>query len=223
MALRFGLSAPDAACAAPLVQAIEGESAIAASRMGSGATATVRDIRTVLETIAAFDSTGHGGRCAIAGSRARCWSMSAHVLSRADGAVNEHLLCDLLREVDAAPDPLTIAWTASITGETALVLRQRDHRIGLRTIVRCQLMLDEAMAREEGDVRSLVLRRRTRVALREWSTRAALGEIDADTIDRVDAEELARIGLWFPDALRDPRFVNLSQHAVRHKITKSRR
>ena len=222
LAVRIGLSKLDAACVAALAHAIEGEVTISSAWTGRVADAAPRAIASRLRAMHASFASVPCERSAAHDARTRSWSQSALVLALPDGATSEHALCDLLREVDAASDPASIAWTASIAGETALVLRKRDHRVGLRAIVRCQLMLDEALARAEDEVRGLLLRRRTRVALREWSTRVALDEIDADTIDGVDADELARIGMWFPEAMRDPCFVTLVQQAARNKINNSR-
>jgi hypothetical protein len=222
LAARIGLSKHDASCIVALAQAIEAEAAIAAAWSGNGAGAAARIIASRLRTLRGARSFDACERSAVDEARARSWSLSAEVLARPTGATSEHALCDLLRELDAASDPASIAWTASIAGETALVLRKHDRRVGLRAIVRCQLALDEALASAEDGVRGLLLRRRTRLALFEWSTRVALDEIDADTIDGVDADELARIGMWFPEALRDPRFVTLMQKAPRNKINNSR-
>jgi len=72
---------------------------------------------------------------------------------------------------------------------------QRCPRSTPRSMLRAELALDEAHAR---DPHPLLLVRRTRVALAEWLTRAARGEIDERTIDVSDEQELSRAAMWFP-------------------------
>ncbi len=124
---------------------------------------------------------------------------------RSGGARGLSALARLQDLLDAAPDSHALGWVASIAALSALdaQIHVGDGRSAplLALIVRAELALDDACS-ASGD--RLLLVRRTRVALAEWITRGALGEIDEQTIDGFDEDELARSLLWYPTARESP-------------------
>jgi len=117
------------------------------------------------------------------------------------GACRRTPIAQLEELMEASATPTQLAWSASIAALAALraciSAHERDQNRLLALIVRAELALDEAHAR---DSHPLLLVRRTRVALAEWLTRAARGEIDERTIDVSDEQELSRAAMWFPTA-----------------------
>ena len=209
---RLGISRADAAVARQMTESIIGEASLGAPWTTSGV--DLSGLRALLP--ASSEATG--------GSvRARCWSLGARLRADPAPTVNDHALHGLLRALDEASDPIDVGWAGSIAAETALLLRREGRCSGLRAIVTCELALEQALAVTDGAVRDHLLRRRTRIALREWCTRAVLGEIDVDTIDHLDAEELARIAMWFPLALCEPVIGRVVERAGERKFTKINR
>jgi len=123
----------------------------------------------------------------------------------ADGARTRSPIARLEDLMDASATSAQLAWSASIAALAALracvSAHERQQSRLLALIVRAELALDDACS-ESGD--RLLLVRRTRVALAEWIARGALGEIDEQTIDGFDEDELARSLLWYPTARESP-------------------
>lgn len=209
---RLGIPETDARLAHELAESIVGEGSLGAPWVNT--CADLSGVRALLP------AGGAGGAPSV---RARCWALGSRLLAGDACAVSEYRLRDFLQVLEESSDPVDVGWAGSIVAEVALLLRSQGRCSGLRAIVTCELALEEALAVTEGAVRDHVLRRRTRIALREWSTRSALGEIDVDTIDHLDAEELARIALWFPLALRDPAISRVVAKARQTKFTKMNR
>ncbi len=209
---RLGIPETDARLAHELAESIVGEGSLGAPWVNT--CADLSGVRALLP------AGGAGGAPSV---RARCWALGSRLLAGDACAVSEYRLRDFLQVLEESSDPVDVGWAGSIVAEVALLLRSQGRCSGLRAIVTCELALEEALAVTEGAVRDHVLRRRTRIALREWSTRSVLGEIDVDTIDHLDAEELARIALWFPLALRDPAISRVVAKARQTKFTKMNR
>ena len=213
---RLGIPETDARLAHELAESIVGEGMLGAPWMNARMHAR--------EDLSGVRALVPMGRACIAPSvRARCWVIGSRLLAGDACAVSEYRLQEFLQVLEESSDPIDIGWAGSIVAEVALLLRSQGRCSGLRAIVTCELALEEALAVTEGAVRDHLLRRRTRIALREWSTRSALGEVDVDTIDHLDAEELARIALWFPLALRDPAISRVVAKARQTKFTKMNR
>ena len=145
-------------------------------------------------------SVDHGGaRCEGAAIRHAAW-LRADELIR-PGACTRSPVARLEELIHASATSTQLAWTASIAALAAMraSLRAPEREQGrlLALIVRAELALDEAHAHEP---HPLLLVRRTRVALAEWITRATRGEVDEQTIDDLDEEELSRAAMWFPEA-----------------------
>lgn len=203
IALEIGIAPEDRAIAGQLAGTIHGEALLGAPWEPTG-----------LHSPAAE----HLARLSGAGDpmplRTECWRLShgaiAHPRQRA------HHLAGLASMLDHAQAPAECAWCASIGAITALRVLESDGPHGpgsercLRLIVACELALDEALARECEPVRRVLVVRRTRVALCEWATRAALGEVEATTVDAWDREEIQRSLMWFPSAALSPRIAALA-------------
>jgi len=199
LALGLGFARTDAALIRSLAECIEFETVLATP----WAAPSARDwpFRRLLEVTAGVDplADDRGARVL----RNAAWL--AGIELRRGGVRGSSALARLHELLDAAPDPHSLGWVASIAALAALQAHQ--HADGTRAspllalVVRAELALDEACS-EFGD--RLLLVRRTRVALAEWIARGTLGEIDERMIDGVDEDELARALLWFPTARESP-------------------
>ena len=193
IALELGFARSDGALVRTLAEALHHEGSLATPWHASrGAD---HGIARLLEITRSVDL----GRvqCETGAIRTAAWQASDGLA--AGGARTRSPVARLEDLMDASATSPQLAWSASIAALAALracvSAHDREQSRLLALIVRAELALDEAHAR---DPHPLLLVRRTRVALAEWLTRAARGEVDARTIDAFDEQELSRAAMWFP-------------------------
>jgi len=199
IALELGFARSDGALVRTLAEALHHEGSLAtpwhASRCAD------HGIARLLEITRSVDL----GRvqCETGAIRGAAWQAADGLA--ADGARTRSPIARLEDLMDASATSAQLAWSASIAALAALracvSAHERQQSRLLALIVRAELALDDACS-ESGD--RLLLVRRTRVALAEWIARGALGEIDEQTIDGFDEDELARSLLWYPTARESP-------------------
>lgn len=199
LALELGFARTDGALIRSLAECIRFESILATPWAAPTAAAWALD--RLLEVTVGADPLDDGRGIRVL--RHAAWLAGAEL--RSGGTRGLSALARMQDLLDVAADPQALGWVASIAALSAL---ETQTHVGadrsaplLGLIVRAELALDEACA-ESGD--RLLLVRRTRVALAEWIARGTLGEIDKQTIDRVDEDELSRALLWFPTAQGSP-------------------
>lgn len=193
IALELGFARSDGTLVRTLAEALHHEGSLATPWYASrGAD---HGIARLLEITRSVDL----GRvqCETGAIRGAAWQAADGLF--AGGARNRSPIARLEDLMDASATSAQLAWSASIAALAALRACVSAHETEqnrlLALIVRAELALDEAHAR---DPHPLLLVRRTRVALAEWLTRAARGEIDERTIDMSDEQELSRAAMWFP-------------------------
>lgn len=209
LALDLGFARIDGALVRSLAECIEFEMVLATP--WAGASARDWPIGRLLEVTSGVDPIGDD--CSARVLRHAAWL--AGIELQAGGMRGLSALSRLHELLDAASDPQSLGWVASIAALAALhAHRHADGACAsplLALVVRAELALDEASS-ESGD--RLLLVRRTRVALAEWIARGTLGEIDERTIDGVDEDELARAFLWFPTARESPELRALAMEHI---------
>jgi hypothetical protein len=100
----------------------------------------------------------------------------------------------------------SIAWCASIAGIASLRaleterLTKRCERTAMELLVRCQFMLDDALASNAPNAQAALRRRRQRLALHEWCDRAWRGEMRGAFVDELDIWEVRTMFVRFPGA-----------------------
>jgi hypothetical protein len=70
----------------------------------------------------------------------------------------------------------------------------------MELLVRCQFMLDDALASNAPNAQAALRRRRQRLALHEWCDRAWRGEMRGAFVDELDIWEVRTMFVRFPGA-----------------------
>ena len=219
LAFEFGLAESDHALAGQLAEAMHYESFLGTPWQGGRASRAVES-SCAARLLSLMKHAPRSERSSVASQRLRCWQLAERLLAEhgpGKGSI-EALRVELDKVIEHGSGGRALAWAASIAAITALRLRARRMAEGgddgetamspstrvLSLIVAAELALEDGLRLGASAERSAVLARATRVALCEWSTRFALNEIDPNSMDEADLEELVRACLRFPAAKLSP-------------------
>ena len=199
LSLDLGFAAADRALVHRLAQAIGFELALATPWCDSG-TDDSRDHG--LDRIIEISAPGGHGHDPDHLQRIAAWREG--VALAAPDCDEAAALARLRSLIERASSARARAWVASIAALSALQsrVRRRGEGAAIETIVAAEFVLEEGETGADRTAAPLFFRRRTRVALAEWHARAALGEVDGQTIDALDKDELTRALMWFPASSR---------------------